>query len=141
MSPDRIAAEIRRIADRIDRSEKPSKARVAAEVRRIIALTSGGITALRPQIENDFMALVVEKLEVDDDSVAEKLAIEDHVGEAVYDAVSKLVEDLASYETDYGYEFAWDGKAAPPKQKPQAAPAAPEGAPPAPAPEQAPIEE
>lgn len=126
MGPDHLASELRAIADGIDRAENPDRAQVFIAVRNLItrlegklpvrraAVQSPGIMAKKPQIDEDILELVLDKLEVDDTRVGEMLAIEDHIAQAVYDATSTLTETLAEFETEYGYAFEWGSGGKPP---------------------------
>jgi hypothetical protein len=134
MSPDRLASKLRAIADGIDRAENPDRRKVYAAVRNVLTSVTGrfhvrraavqtpGIMAKKPQIDEEVLALVLDKLEVDDTRVGELVAVEDFVAQAVFDATSTLCEALADLETEYGYGFEWtEGGEEPPE--PDEAPA------------------
>jgi hypothetical protein len=147
MSPDRLASRLRAIADGIDRAENPDRRKVYAAVRDVLTSVTGrvhvrraavqtpGVMAKKPQIDESVLALVLDRLEVDDTRVGELVAVEDFVAQAVFDATSTLCEALADLETEYGYGFEWtEGDDDPPE--PDEAPAvgeSPEAAPESPA--------
>ena len=121
--PDRVAEELRLIAARIDRSERPDAKLVARDLRSVIAgLEVNGIMSLRPRIEESFMALVQKELDVDGSRARELVAIDDLVSEAIYDSVAKLCDSLAGFETDFGYSFGWGGSAMTKKDSPVPSP-------------------
>lgn len=134
MSPDRLASQLRAIADGIDRAENPDRKKVYAAVRNVLTAVTGrfhvrrgavqapGIMGKKPQIDEEVLALVLDKLEVDDTRVGDLIAVEDFVAQAVFDATSTLTEALADLETEYGYKFEWTEGGEPPPE-PDEAPA------------------
>jgi hypothetical protein len=119
MSPDRLASQLRAIADGIERAESPDRRKVYLAVRSVLASVEGrlrvrraavqtpGIMAKKPQMDQEILELVLSKLDVDDARVREMMPIEDLVAQAVFDATSTLAESLAELETEYGYGFDW----------------------------------
>lgn len=140
MSPDRLASQLRAIADGIERAESPDRRKVYLAVRSVLASVEGrlpvrraavqtpGIMAKKPQIDQEVLELVLDKLEVDDTRVGDLVAIEDLVAQAVFDATSTLTETLAELESEYGYGFDWTegGEPPPEPEEPPAMGEAPE---------------
>jgi hypothetical protein len=128
MSPDRLASQLRAIADGIERAESPDRRKVYRAVRTLLATVEGrlhlrraavqtpGIMAKKPQIDQEILELVLDKLEVDDSRVRELIAVEDMVAQAVFDATTTLAESLAELESEYGYGFEWTEGGEPPPE-------------------------
>lgn len=107
-TPDKIASDLRTIADMIDRSKRPDVHLVQASIRQVIAtVESPGIMSKKPQMDQAFLKVVLEQLDFDDSHATELVAVEDLVAQAVYDATTELAQSLAELETEYGYKFNW----------------------------------
>jgi hypothetical protein len=145
MGPDRLASELRAIADGIDSSTVPDRNRVWLAIRSVVASLEGrlpvrraavqtpGIMAKKPQMDQQILELVLSHLDVDDTRVRELMPVEDLVAQAVFDATTTLAESLAELETDYGYGFDWTEEAEEPPEE-EEVPAMGEPALPAPEP-------
>lgn len=129
MGPDRLAAELRAIADGIDAARSPDRNKVWLAVRSVVASLEGrlpvrraavqtpGIMAKKPQMDQQILELVLSHLDVDDTRVRELMPVEDLVAQAVFDATSTLAESLAELETEYGYGFDWTEEAEEPPEE------------------------
>lgn len=129
MSPDRLSADLRAIADAIDSAKVPDRNKVWLAVRTIVTKLEGrlpvrraavqtpGIMAKKPQMDQQILELVLSHLDVDDTRVRELMPVEDLVAQAVFDATSTLAESLAELETEYGYGFDWTEEAEEPPEE------------------------
>lgn len=132
MSPDRLASDLRAIADAIDSAKRPDRNKVWLAVRSIVSTLEGrlpvrraavqtpGIMAKKPQMDQQILELVLGHLDVDDTRVRELMPVEDLVAQAVFDATSTLAESLAELETEYGYGFDWTEEMGEPPEEEEA---------------------